>query len=91
MAQSRSKRQTTRNYQREYQNYQGQPKQIHNRSLRNQARRMEEKANGPLPSKVDVDHIRPIAKGGRNSLSNLRARSRSANRSFPRTSDAGMK
>jgi hypothetical protein len=51
---------------------------------------MEEKANGPLPSTVDVDHIQPIVKGGRNSLSNLRARNRSANRSFKRTSNAGM-
>jgi hypothetical protein len=71
VAQSRSKR----NYTREYQNYQGTPKQIHNRSLRNQARREYEKAHGNLPSKVDVDHAKPLIKGGGNDLSNLRPRS----------------
>jgi hypothetical protein len=38
-----------------------------------------------------IDHKKPIAKGGGNDMSNLRVRSPSANRSFPRTKGAGMK
>jgi hypothetical protein len=87
MAQSRSKR----NYQREYANYQGKPEQIKNRAARNAARREYEKAHGNLPSSVDVDHRKPIAKGGTNAPSNLRARPSSRNRSFARTRNAGMK
>ena len=39
----------------------------------------------------DVDHKRPLSKGGSNSTSNLRAASPSNNRSFPRKSDGSMK
>lgn len=87
MPQSRSKR----NYQREYANYQGKPEQIRNRAMRNAARREYEKAHGNLPASVDVDHRRPIAKGGSNAPSNLRARPASRNRSFARTRNAGLK
>jgi hypothetical protein len=38
----------------------------------------------------DVDHIRPLSKGGPNSLKNARARSQHANRGFPRHSDGSM-
>jgi 5-methylcytosine-specific restriction endonuclease McrA len=79
-----------RDYKREYQRYQGTPEQIKKRSLRNKARRLYEKEHGNLPSSVDVDHKTPIAKGGGNSKANLRARARSANRSFKRTRNAGM-
>ena len=39
----------------------------------------------------DVDHKRPIVKGGGTGRANLRIRNRSSNRSFPRTRRAGMK
>jgi len=39
----------------------------------------------------DVDHKRPIVKGGGNGNGNLRAVPASANRSFPRNKRAGMK
>lgn len=39
----------------------------------------------------DVDHAKPIVKGGSNRRSNLRVRSSSANRSFPRTRSARMR
>lgn len=39
----------------------------------------------------DIDHKKPIAKGGGNAMSNLRAIPVSENRSFPRTKGAGMK
>ena len=42
-------------------------------------------------SKMDVDHIKPLAKGGAGTdPKNLRARSEHANRSFKRTKGAGM-
>lgn len=39
----------------------------------------------------DVDHAKPMAKGGSNSAANLRIRARSSNRSFPRTRSARMR
>lgn len=39
----------------------------------------------------DVDHKRPLAKGGGNGKGNLRIQSKRANRSFKRTRNAGMK
>jgi hypothetical protein len=62
-----------RDYKKEYAKYQGKPEQIANRSKRNQARAAYEKAHGDLPSNVDVDHKKRIAKGGTNAKSNLRA------------------
>jgi hypothetical protein len=79
-----------RNYKKEYQNYQGSPDQIKKRAARNKARSDYEKTNGDLPSTVDVDHKKPLAKGGNNSKSNLRSVPRSKNRSFKRTRKARM-
>ena len=39
----------------------------------------------------DVDHKRPLSKGGSNSVRNARATSPSANRGFPRNRDGSMK
>lgn len=39
----------------------------------------------------DIDHRKPLVKNGSNKPSNWRVRSEHANRSFPRTKDAGMK
>lgn len=39
----------------------------------------------------DVDHKKPISKGGSNKTSNLRAVSEHANRSFPRNPSGSMK
>lgn len=40
---------------------------------------------------MDVDHKRPMVKGGGNSRSNLTTASRRSNRSFPRTRSARMR
>lgn len=67
-----------RNYRKEYDNYQGKPEQISNRSSRNKARRQVTKKLGYRP-KGDVDH-----KNGNpqdNSPSNLRVTSAGRNRS----------
>ena len=79
-----------RDYKREYNKYHKRPKQRHNRSLRNIARREYEETNGNLSTSMDVDHIKPLSKGGSNSLSNFRARVRSSNRSFKRNKRGGM-
>ena len=93
MPSSRShKEEKSRNYKLEYQNYQGQPEQIHNRALRNKARRQETAAGKVHKGdNKDVDHKIPLAKGGGTSLSNLRILSEHNNRSFKRTKKAGMK
>jgi hypothetical protein len=41
-------------------------------------------------SKKDIDHKKPIVKGGSNAASNLRPRTVHANRSYKRTPGAGM-
>ena len=67
-----------RNYRKEYDNYQGKPEQVANRSSRNKARRQVTKKLGFRP-KGDVDH-----KNGNpqdNSPSNLRVTSAGRNRS----------
>ena len=81
-----------RNYKAEYEKYQGKPEQIANRSKRNQARReMEKKGLVSRGDGMDVDHKRPMAKGGGNGHGNLQVKPKSANRSFPRTRTAKMK
>lgn len=81
-----------RNYRKEYDNYQGKPEQIKNRTERNAARaNMMESGAVSKGDGKDVDHKTPIIKGGSNSASNLRVQSKSANRSFPRTRSARMK
>ena len=81
-----------RNYRSEYDNYQGTPEQIKNRTKRNKARREMEKAGKVHKGDgKDVDHRTPMAKGGGNVKSNLRVVPKSANRSFPRTKSARMK
>jgi len=72
--------------------YDGQPEVKAKRAARNRARRAYENANGELPAGVDVDHKRPLAKGGApTALKNLRAVPAAKNRSFARTKTARMK
>lgn len=79
-----------RNYRKEYDNYQGSPEQIANRSTRNKARRiMEKKGAVKKGDGKDVDHKKGVKAG--NAASNLRVQTKSENRSFPRTKTAGKK
>ena len=72
--------------------YEDTPEQIKNRESRNKAR-----ADLAKTGKVtkgdgkDVDHIKPLSKGGANTAGNLRFKSASANRSFSRNSDHTIK
>ena len=67
-----------RNYRSEYDNYQGKPDQIANRSSRNKARRAKTKQLGYKP-KGDVDHKNCNPQD--NSPGNLRVTAKSFNRS----------
>jgi predicted nucleic acid-binding Zn ribbon protein len=74
------------------QKYDGTPEVKKKRAQRNKARRMLEregvvhKGDGK-----DVDHKRPLSKGGTTTRSNIAAKPASANRSFKRTSSGAMK
>ncbi len=72
----------SRDYKKEYREYQGKPEQIKRRAQRNAARAAVEKRVGDLPSNVDVDHSKPIRKGGTNATKNLRVASQTKNRGW---------
>lgn len=59
-------------------------------ATRHRARRKLLKKKKVHPGQ-DVDHKRPLKAGGSNANSNLRATSKSANRSFPRNKRAGLR
>lgn len=66
-----------RDYKKEYNTYHSKPEQKKRRALRNAARReMGLKKGDPR----EVDHKKPLSKGGSNSKSNLKIISRAANR-----------
>lgn len=70
-----------RDYAKEYREYHAKPEQKKNRAKRNAARRTMEKAGRVTKGDgKDVDHKKPISRGGGNSKSNLRVQSRSVNR-----------
>ncbi len=67
-----------RDYKQEYRDYHGKPTQIKERAQRNVARA---KLGIPKGDPREVDHRNPISNGGSNRKDNLRAVSRSTNRS----------
>lgn len=66
-----------RDYKKEYKDYHSQPAQIKNRSKRNKARRVMKLKVG---DKREVDHVKPLSRGGSNKKKNLRVVSRAVNR-----------
>lgn len=66
-----------RDYKKEYKQYHGKPEHIKERSQRNKARAIMGLKKG---DRREVDHIKPISKGGSNNKSNLRVVSRATNR-----------
>lgn len=74
MAETKKKK---RDYRKEYREYHSKLEQKRNRAKRNKARKeMGLKVGDPR----EVDHIKPLSKGGSNDISNLRAVSRTTNR-----------
>lgn len=71
-----------RDYKKEYAQYHSKPEQKKNRALRNNARRAAIRKHGKSALKgKDVDHIKPLSRGGSNAKSNQRIVSTSVNRS----------
>ena len=81
-----------RPYKKEYEQYDGTPAVKKKRAARNKARRMMEREG--LVHKgdgKDVDHKRPLSKGGTTNRSNIRVKSATANRSYKRNADGSVK
>ena len=81
-----------RDYKQEYANYDGTEAVKKKRAQRNKARRIMEKEG--LVRKgdgLDVDHKKPLSKGGTTTRSNLKAVSASENRSYKRTAKGAIK
>lgn len=76
----------------EYQLYHSRPKQRKNRSKRTIARNAAiVEGRVARGDGLDLDHIRPLSKGGSNNRSNTRVSSASSNRSFARNADGSLK
>ncbi len=74
------------------QKYDGKPEVKKKRAQRNKARRMLMREGiVHKGDNLDVDHVKPLSKGGTSTRSNLRAKPASANRSYKRKSDGSMK
>ncbi len=81
-----------RDYKAEYANYHSKPDQKKKRAQRNTARRQAQSAGTVSKGDGrDVDHKKPLSKGGSNSTSNRRVVSASTNRSFKRTKSGAVK
>jgi hypothetical protein len=81
-----------RDYKQEYANYDGTDAVKKKRAQRNKARRILEREGVVHKNDgKDVDHKKPLSKGGTTVISNLRAVPASKNRSFKRKSDGSIK
>lgn len=81
-----------RPYKKEYEEYQGKPEQIKKRAARNKARaELMKEGRVSKGDGKDVDHIKPLSKGGSSNKSNLKVKSASNNRSFSRNADHSVK
>lgn len=80
-----------RNYRNEYDKYHSSPEQKARRAARNKARRqMEREGKVSKGDGNDVNHVRPLVKGGSTDKANLKVIPASKNRSFKRNKNAGM-
>lgn len=68
---------TKRDYKKEYKDFHGKPEQVKNRAKRNSARK---EMGLKVGDKREVDHVKPLSKGGSNKKSNLKVTSRTKNR-----------
>jgi len=81
-----------RDYKKQYEKYDGKDSVKKDRAKRNGARRMlESEGKVSKGDGKDVDHKKPLSKGGSNGKSNLRVTSKSSNRSFARKKNGAMK
>ena len=81
-----------RDYKKQYEKYDSKDEVKKNRAKRNKARRdLEKEGKVHKGDGKDVDHKKPLSKGGSTDRSNLHAVSRTKNRSFARTKKGRMK
>jgi hypothetical protein len=81
-----------RDYKREVEQYTSKPEVVKKRTEQNAARREMEKAGKVHKGDgKDVDHKKPLSKGGTNDKSNLRVVPSSENQSFSRNPDGSLK
>jgi hypothetical protein len=81
-----------RDYKKQYEKYDGKGSVKKDRAKRNGARRMlEDEGRVSKGDGKDVDHKKPLSKGGGNGKSNLRVTSKNSNRSFARKKNGAMK
>jgi len=81
-----------RDYKKQYEKYDGKDDVKKDRAKRNGARRMmEDEGRVYKGDGKDVDHKKPLSKGGGNAKKNLRVRTSTANKSFARTKTGKMK
>lgn len=81
-----------RDYAKEREKYHSRPEQMENNRERKRARRKLEAEGKVRPHDgKDVDHKKPLKRGGSNGRSNLRVQSRSTNRSVSKTSGNRMR
>ena len=72
--------------------YEDTPAQVKNREERNKTRaHLMKEGRVSKGDGKDVDHIKPLSKGGKNIKSNLKVESASSNRSFSRNSNHTVK
>ena len=68
--------------------YEDSPEQVKNREARNKARaQLAKEGKVHKGDGKDVDHIKPLSKGGSGAKGNLRVKSAGSNRSLSRNSD----
>lgn len=81
-----------RNYKKENKLYNSRPEQIKARSERTTARRQSNAAGTTHKGDgTNLDHVKPLSKGGTSDKSNLRVVSEAKNKSFSRNKDGSMK
>lgn len=81
----------TRDYQKENK-YKAKPEQIKMRVARNKARRQAiREGKVAVGDGKELDHIKPLSKGGTNAKSNIRITTKSKNSSFSRNPDRSVK
>ena len=83
---------SVRDYRRENIEYNSKPAQIKARSERTTLRRASNAAGTThIGDGTNIDHIKPLSKGGANTKANSRVVSEGTNKSFARNKDGSMK
>ena len=80
--QEKRKRKKKIDYKKAYKKYHSSKKAKKQRAQRNRIGRMLKKGGVKIPKGYEIDHIKPISKGGGNNINNIRIIPRSKNRAL---------